>query len=99
MADMLVKLYALPELAPALAAQKARGVEIRRAHPDEKHKIAAWVSEHIKPHWGAGCEVALEQRPPTCYIAFEKDAAHVPSDNPYDLPSETLLGFACYDVV
>ena len=99
MADMLVKLYALPELAPVLAEQKTKGVEIRRAHPDEKHKIAAWVREHIKAYWSVGCEVALEQRPPTCYIAFEKDSAHVPTDNPYDLPSETLLGFAAYDVV
>ena len=99
MADMLVKLYALPELAPVLAEQKSKGVEIRRAHPDEKYKISKWVSEHIKPFWGVGCEVALEQRPPTCFIAFEKDSSHVATDNPYDLPSEILLGFACYDVV
>ena len=100
MADMLVKLYALPDIAPALAAQKAVGVEIRRAHPDEKHVVAGWVRAHIKPNWGAGCEVALEQRPPTCYVAFEKDPAHVAtSARPYDLPSETLLGFAAYDVV
>lgn len=96
---MLVKLYALPELAPVLAEQKAKGVEIRQAHADEKHTIADWVRRHINPNWARGCEVALEQRPPTCCIAFEKDAAHVPTDNPYDLPSETLLGFAVYDVV
>jgi hypothetical protein len=99
MADMLVKLYALPELAPVLAEQKSRGVEVRQAHPDEKHKIADWVREHIKPAWAIGCEVALEQRPPTCYVAFEKDGAHVPTANPYDLPPENLLGFAVYDVV
>ena len=99
MADMLVKLYALPDLAPVLAEQKSRSVEIRQAHPDEKHKIAEWVRTHIKPDWGVGCEVALEQRPPSCYIAFEKDPAHVPTADPYHLPSETLLGFACYDVV
>lgn len=99
MGDMLVKLYALPDLAPVLAEQKGRGVEIRRAHPDEKHKIAEWVRKHIKAEWADGCEVALEQRPPSCHIAFEKDPAYVPSDNPYDLPPEILLGFACYDVV
>lgn len=96
---MLVKLYDLPELAPVLAGQKANGVEIRQAHPDEKYKIAGWVGEYIKRDWAVGCEVALEQRPPTCYIAFEKDASHAASANPYDLPSETLLGFAAYDVV
>lgn len=99
MADMLVKLYALPELTPVLAEQKTKGVEIRQAHPDEKHKIADWVREHINPNWAIGCEVALEQRPPTCYIAFEKDSAHISTANPYNLPSENLLGFAVYDVV
>ena len=99
MADMLVKLYALPELAPLLAEQRSKGVLIRPAHPDEKHKISGWVREHIKPDWGIGCEVALEQRPPTCLIAVEKDSSFVPGDNPYGVPSETLLGFACYDVV
>ena len=99
MADMLVKLYALPDLAPVLAEQKSRGVEIRQAHPDEKYKIAEWVRDNIKPHWGTGCEVALEQRPPSCHIAFEKDPAYVPTTDPYNLPPEILLGFACYDVV
>ena len=99
MADMLVKLYALPDLAQVLAEQKSRSVEIRQAHPDEKYKIAEWVRERIKPNWGVGCEVALEQRPPSCHIAFEKDPAYVPTADPYHLPSEILLGFACYDVV
>jgi len=99
MADMLVKLYALPELAPVLTEQKMKSVEIRQAHADEKSIISNWVREHINPNWARGCETALEQRPPTCYIAFEKDSAHVPTDNPYNLPSETLLGFAVYDVV
>ena len=99
MADMLVKLYALPDLAPALAGPKTKGVEIRQAHPDEKYKISGWVREHIRPHWGDGCEVALEQRPPSVYIAYEKDPSHVPAAGPYDLPPEILLGFACYDVV
>lgn len=99
MADMLVKLYALPELAPVLAEQKAKGVEIRQAHPDEKYIISNWVREYVNPGWAVGCETALEQRPPTCYIAVEKDSAHIPTNNPYNLPSEILLGFAVYDVV
>jgi hypothetical protein len=99
MADMLVKLYTLPDLAPALAVLRTKGVEIRRAHPDEKHKIAEWVRENINSNWGRGCETALEQRPPTLFVAFEKDPAFVPTADPYNLPSEILLGFACYDVV
>jgi GNAT superfamily N-acetyltransferase len=99
MADMLVKLYDLPKLEPVLAEQRSRGVEIRPAHPDEKYTISGWVREHIKPNWAAGCEAALEQRPPTCYIAFEKDPQYIPTDNPYDLPAEILLGVAAFDVV
>jgi len=99
MADMLVKLYALPDLAPVLAEQKMKGVEIRQAHPDEKYKISEWVRDSINPNWAKGCATALEQRPPSCYIAFEKDSSHVPTDNPYNLPFEILLGFAVYDVV
>lgn len=99
MADMLVKLYDLPDLAPVIAEQKTRGVGIRQAHPDEKHQIAEWVRQHIHPNWGKGCEVALEHRPPSCYIAFEKEPAHVPTADPYNLPSEILLGFAVYDTV
>ncbi len=99
MSDMLVKLYALPDLAPVLAEQKTKGVGIRQAQPDEKHKIAEWVRKHINPNWAIGCEVALEQRPPGCYIAFEKDPSHSPAADPYDLPSEIILGFAVYDVV
>lgn len=63
MTDMLVKLYALPDLAPVLAEQKTSGVGIRQAHPEEKRQIADWAREHINPNWAKGCEVALEQRP------------------------------------
>ncbi len=41
MADMLVNLVLLPDLAPLLAEQAAQGVEIRRGQPGESHKIAA----------------------------------------------------------
>jgi hypothetical protein len=98
MADMLVKLYTLPELAPVLAKRKSKGVQIRRGHPSEKYKISEWVRQHIKEGWAVGCEVAVEQRPVSCYIAVEKDLGHVTTANPYDLASEIILGFAVYDV-
>jgi len=97
MADMLVNLVALPDLAPILAEQKRRGVKIRRGQPNEKDKIVEWVREHINPNWVIGCEVALEQEPVTCYIAVETEEAQVDDSN--DLPSELILGFACFDVV
>ena len=98
MADMLVKLYSLPELAPPLAHLKTLGIAIRQADPDEKHTLARWVRKHFQDSWALGCEVALEQRPISCYIAIEQQPASTADSNPYDLPTERLIGFACYDV-
>src|ERR1700753_653970 len=95
MPDMLVKLYTLPELSSAMERPNAAGIEIRQARPAEKHPILDWVGTTFSPVWRSECEVALEQRPVSCYIATKKAAKT--SDNPYDLPEETLLGFACYD--
>ena len=93
---MLVNLVLLPDLAPILAEQKSKGVEIRRGQPEESQKIAEWVREQTNSNWAIGCEVALEQEPVTCFIAIE---ANAPSDRQADLSPESILGFACYDVV
>jgi GNAT superfamily N-acetyltransferase len=98
MTDMLVKLYALPEVIPLLTALNQNGVEIRRPQPSERYILAEWVRQHFQESWAVGCDVALQNRPISCYIAVEKNQAHVSSDNPYDLPDEVLVGFACYDV-
>lgn len=98
MPDMLVKLYALPEAAPHLADLKTAGIFVRRAHAWEKPVIGAWAREQFSRSWGIACEVACEQRPVTVFIAVEQDCQHQPDANPYHLPAETLVGFACYDV-
>jgi GNAT superfamily N-acetyltransferase len=98
MTDMLVKLYTLPQVTSRLTALGQIGVEIRRPDPSEKHVLADWVRQHFSDVWAVGCEVALEQRPVSCYIAVEKRQDFVPDENLYHLPDELLLGFACYDV-
>jgi ribosomal protein S18 acetylase RimI-like enzyme len=99
MTDMLVKLYALPEVTSLISILNQKGLEIRRPHASEKHVLSAWVHQHFTDSsWATGCEVALENRPVSCYIAVEKSQVHVLSKNPYDLPDEVLVGFACYDV-
>ena len=97
MADMLVNLVLLPDPAPLLAEQATQGVEIRRGQAGESHVIAEWVRELTNPNWAIGCEVALEQEPITCFIAVE--AAVASAGNQADLSPETIVGFACYDVV
>jgi len=97
MTDMLVKLYALPDLAPHLASLNQKGIEVRRANSSEKHFLADWVRQHFQEGWAAECEVALENRPASCIIAVVKSPAYIPNDDPYHLPDEILVGFACYD--
>ncbi len=97
MSDMLVKLYALPELAPSLAKVREIGIEIRQGAPPERSIISSWVKHYFQESWTAACEVALLRHPVSCYIAVKRDPTHVPSQDPYDAPSEVLLGFACFD--
>ncbi len=94
MPDLLAKLYALPDSAPALAALKVADVQVRRANTWEKHVVCDWVRERFGTAWANGCEAALEQRPVTCFIAVEVGRRDSATGRPTDL----LLGFACYDV-
>ncbi len=83
MTDMLVKLYALPDLAPALADPRMAGVTIRRALAPEKHVVTAWVQATFdSPGWASECEAAILRQPPACFVAVENEA---------------LIGFGCYD--
>jgi hypothetical protein len=99
MSDLLVKLYALPDAAPDVARLEAQSIFIRQAEPGEKRTIVEWVSKHfLDPSWAVGCEWSIQREPISCYIAVEKEATFTPSADPYVLPREKLVGFACYDV-
>lgn len=81
-ADMLVKLYELPDLAPFIQQQQEQGITIRRALPPEKHIVVDWVLKHFSNYWGSETEVAFSYVPPNIYIAVENGE---------------VIGFACYD--
>ena len=98
MADLLVKLYTLPDVAPLLASLAQCGIEIRQAHPAEKGFLAEWIRERFPGPWAAESLVALGQRPVTCYLAVRRNATPEPGGPPWAPPSETLLGFSCHDV-
>jgi ribosomal protein S18 acetylase RimI-like enzyme len=98
MPDMLVKLYRLPDANPLLASLKQAGIEIRRAAPAEKGVVSAWVRQHFQEFWGREAEAAIENRPVTCLIAALRQSGKAPDDDPYALPFQELIGFACYDV-
>lgn len=82
MADMLVRLYALPDVAAQLAHTDKLGVRTRRPESWEKPLVVDWVRTRFSAGWAAECEIAFASRPPSCFVAIEDDA---------------VVGFACHD--
>lgn len=82
MPDLLVRLYDLPPLAPALERVTAAGFQIRRALAPEKHVVTRWVSEQFSPAWTSECEIAFARQPLACFIATR---------------GQTLCGFGAYE--
>ena len=97
MADMLVKLYDLPEMGPCIERMRAQQVEIRLAEPAEFPVVVDWVRHHFHERWALEVAASLRAEPVTCFIATEVQP-HTPSDNPYAQPPELMVGFAAYDV-
>ena len=87
MSDLLVRLYALPPLAPALAELEAQGIEVRRAFATERPQVTQFAREHGSDGWAAECEVAFARAPLSCFIAAERNVD----------ASQTLIGFAVYE--
>lgn len=97
MADMLVKLYNLPPLQPALDALRQISIFIRPARIGEENQIVPWVAHHFYSGWEQGVTYAIHRNPASLFIAIEQQAADPNRSNRYELPGEKLVGFACYD--
>ncbi|MCB9453426.1 MAG: GNAT family N-acetyltransferase [Anaerolineaceae bacterium] len=82
MPDMLVKLYALPDLAPEIERQRETEITIRRPIPPEKHIVVEWVRREFGNFWASETEVTFAHHPVTSFIAVENGK---------------MIGFACYD--
>ena len=81
MHDMLVRLYDLPDLPPALDGARRAGVSVRRALAPEVAVVVAWAQEHF-PGSAAEVRIACGRMPISCFIAVREGR---------------ILGFACYD--
>ena len=99
MVDMLARLFNLPDVADLIREFRETSIVIRRPHPAESETITAWVGHHFSARWAGECRAAIEHRPPACFIATELQPVPNPNDDPYNLPPEKLVGFACYDIV
>lgn len=82
MPDMLVKLYALPPLEPALTPLRARGIAVQRALAPDKEGVVKWVKRHWGGVWAGECDVAFARQPVACLLAMR---------------DQRILGFACYE--
>lgn len=81
MADLLVRLYDLPEI-EATTRVAAAGITIRRAIPPERYFIIDWVREKFQEIWAGEVSAGMARMPVTVLVAV-KDGK--------------LLGFACFD--
>lgn len=82
MPDLLVRLYDLPPLTPALEKITAAGFQVRRALAPEKHLVSRWVGEQFSAAWASECEVAFSRQPVACFLAVK---------------GQTLCGFGAYE--
>lgn len=82
MADMLVKLYELPDSREVYEGCRAFGIEIRRAMSPDKKRIIDWVKEHSGEYAAGECETCFGSHPISCFIATR---------------GAEILGYACYD--
>jgi predicted N-acetyltransferase YhbS len=83
MPDMLVKLYAIPELAPTLAPLETQGIVIRPPRSPEKPRVLAWVDAHFAG-WTREVASTFSRVPVSSFVA---------------LRGQDILGFSCYDSI
>ena len=78
----MIKLYELEDDWRFLSKQQVLGIRLRKPIGPEKHGIIAWVADHFGAGWASETDVALCNKPGTCFVAV-KDT--------------NIIGFACYD--
>ncbi|MBQ8201586.1 MAG: GNAT family N-acetyltransferase [Clostridia bacterium] len=82
MADMLVKLYPLPEDSAIEASLAAQGIVIKQALAPDLSKVVAFTEECGHPGFADEVRVSFANMPVSCYIAVK---------------DRKIVGFACYE--
>lgn len=81
MADLLVRLYDLPEF-EAEARVAAAGITVRRAIGPERYFVIDWVRTNFQDVWASEVSAGMSRMPVTVWVAVRDGQ---------------LLGFACHD--
>lgn len=84
MADMLVRLYDLPDSRDIYSRLKERNIEIVRPMSFNRDKVLDWIKENFGQGWSTETSMAFGTHPISCFVAV--DRAH-----------GEILGFAGYD--
>jgi len=84
MADMLVKLYKLPDLNTSLQQVRQNGILIKRPIGPEKYFVVEWVRNKFGNHWASEVDISFSNRPISTFIALDEKA-------------NKIVGFASYD--
>jgi GNAT superfamily N-acetyltransferase len=82
MADMLVRLYDLPEVGTKLAALAETGIVVRRAEPWELSPLRRFVEDHFSEGWADESSLGFANTPISVFVAQE---------------GMRLVGFAAYE--
>jgi predicted N-acetyltransferase YhbS len=82
MADMLVRLYDLPEVDDRLAALEESGIVVKRAQPWEVSPLRRFIEDHFSEGWADESSAAFANKPITAFVAQDGDR---------------MVGFAAYE--
>lgn len=83
MGDLLVKLYNLPDLRPAIKRAEDGGFRIKRPLAPERRLVLRWVEENFNERWAGEVEMAFSGHPISCFVALNADSQ--------------IVGFACFN--
>ena len=95
MADLLVRLYALPPEGTLTEDLAAQGIAVRRAVASERGVVVGFAREHGSEAWADECAAAFARAPVACFVAVETGAGE--PDRGAGPVVDTLIGFAAYD--
>ena len=83
MSDLLVKLYDLPPLEPALSAIQKKGFQLRRPIAPERAAVLRWVEQQFNERWASEIAIAFSRPEVRCFIALNDEGE--------------IVGFAGFD--